>query len=113
MKRSFFDAWHFLEEHSLFFDEHGVSHFQRLLDIHVTKVNPLTGKNEEDESLNTKVVVWLEANSYIEQEDAQGTFIAVHHHAELDTGGKTFEEAIISLAALVEELYGTGEQVVN
>lgn len=110
MRRSFFDAWQFLEEHSLFFDEHGFSHFQQLLDINVTKVNPLTGENEEDESLNTEIAVWLEANSYIEQEDKEGPYTAVHHHTELDTGGKTFEEAIINLAALVEKIYGTGEK---
>lgn len=87
----FYDAWNFLEEHSLFEDN-----FNGCLYIEAVKVDPETKSIEEDPSRNTETNVWLEAG-------APGC-----HSIELDCGGRTFEDAIIQLANLVYRYYGKG-----
>lgn len=85
----FYDAWNFLEGHSLFEDD-----FNRCLYVEAVKVDPETKSIEEDPSRNTETNVWLEAG-------APGC-----HFIELDCGGKTFEDAIVQLANLVYRYYG-------
>lgn len=78
------------------------------LDILYVKVNPDTNSIDVDESLNTKVRVWLETgpaywNEYSKRYDEN------MHDYRLDCGGDTFEEALIKLAGLIKEYYGDYE----
>lgn len=62
--------------------------------------------HEEDTENN---IVFLEFGSYPDF-DEYGIYDRMHD-PRLDCGGKTFEEAIINLAALVKEHYGDYERV--
>lgn len=96
MYTDFYESFVFLKRHPKFknkFIEHA-------LDIEVVKVNPKTEKIEDDKSLNTQVNVWLECGEYSKE------YKSFVHDLDLDTGGKTFEEAIIQLANLVSVHYG-------
>jgi hypothetical protein len=88
----FYNAWEFLMEHKMF--KH---HFRDVLYIMTAKVNPETGKIDDDVSKNTKVKIWLEVGPWSEQYHT--------HDFDLDCGGDTFEEAISKLACLVRQYY--------
>jgi hypothetical protein len=73
----------------------------------VVKVNPKTNSVVKDESKNTATRIWLEwgpisLDEYYEEHWG----ISPVHDTRLDCGGKTFEEAVITLANLVIEYYG-------
>ena len=97
----FYDAWTFLADHPIFIRDDDLEkepnyfHFQRNLGIEVVKVNPETNEIDDDQSLNTKTAVWLECGT---EEN--------HHDIDLDSGGDSFEDAVIELAKLVREKYG-------
>lgn len=95
---NFYDAWMFLSEHPIFRNL-----FECGLYTIVVKVNPETGAIDDDVTKNTKVEIWLEHGPY--DEDYEHT-----HDFNLDCGGNTFEEAIITLAGLVKEHYGEYER---
>ena len=90
----FYESWRFLAKHKIFDESF---EYDRLW-IHVTKVNPKTGKLDDDITKNTKVEIWLECFP----DDENGRF----HDIDLDCGGDTYEEAIIKLASLVKKKYG-------
>lgn len=98
----FLHAWHFLHGHPMFKSpkesRFSNGNFQQCLDIMVTQVNPANDTIEDDKTLNTKTVVWLECGPYEE-----GHLV---HDLDLDCGADTFEEAIIELADLVYDHYG-------
>lgn len=91
----FYEAYHFLDNHLLFKDKF----MSEALFVEVVKVNPMTNEIDDNHVLNTKTQVWLECGG---EEDDQ-----FYHDINLDTGGDTFEEAIINLANLVVSHYGT------
>lgn len=94
----FYSAWYFLEEHKIFNDR-----FSNDLWFEVVKVNPETNAIDyKDQSKNTKVQIWLEHGPY------DNEWGACTHDLDLDCGGNTFEEAIIKLAELVKNKYGSG-----
>lgn len=93
MFTDFYEAYHYLREHSMF-----QGNFERCLDIEVVKVNPTTKEIDDNFELNTETNVWLECGQY-------SKFINIHD-LDLDCGGKTFEEAICTLANLVQKNYG-------
>lgn len=68
-------------------------------------VNPETKRVDEDESKNTHFEVWLEAGPPM-MPDEHFDNVLVSHDINLDCGGDTLDEALISLAALVKEHYG-------
>jgi hypothetical protein len=76
--------------------------FQQALYIMVVKVNPETNAIDYDRSKNTKTQVWLESGAYV-YDDIVDDYVS-SHDIRLDTGGDTFEEAIINLANLVSKL---------
>lgn len=96
---------------------------------HVTKVDPVTkrieskknpnwkkngkGKHPPDKNRNTETNVWVEWGPYIEHSDDPnvGSIGIASHEARVDTGGATFEEAIINLAHNVWKLYGANAKV--
>ena len=89
-RNEFYNAWNYLEKHTIFNNR-----FMDCLDIELAKVNPST--NCIESSGNTKVEVWLECGPW----DSECRV----HDIDLDCGGSTFEEAIITLAKLVKEKY--------
>lgn len=114
----FYDAYYYLFNHPIFFYKGTLADkcepgFAENLDIAVTKVCPLTDRIEDDRSRNTKTAVWVECGGYEdptqewEMDNAQwvATGISCHNMA-YDTGGDTFEEAIINLARKVMEEEG-------
>jgi len=84
------------------------------VDYNVVKVNPSTDKIDDDESKNTKVMIWMEAGPFEEPDPNDDpsyeewiNFTGVpSHDIKLDCSGNTFEEAIINLAKKVMEEYG-------
>ena len=93
MFTDFFEAFHYLKNHTMF-----QGRFESCLDIEVVKVNPITKAIDDNKDLNTETNVWLECGKYIKY--------IPWHDMDLDCGGRTFEEAIIELANLVQEHYG-------
>lgn len=94
---NFYDAWIFLNEHKMF------KHlFEQGLYTMVVKVNPDTMEIDDDRTKNTKVQVWLEHGPW---EEVDFGLPRHTHDFDLDSGGDTFEEAIIELAKLVKEHY--------
>ena len=99
---NFYDAWQFLVDHPTFEDSYYLNRFQsRCLYVEVVKVNPKTNHIDDNEELNTKVQVWLEAGSYHPDHGV--------HDIDLDCSGDTYEEAIIKLANLVYKKFGCYE----
>lgn len=87
-----------------------IHRFDLALDIDIVKVNPETGEIDDDPTKNTKVQVWLEAGPYEDLgiTDGYGEPTSVKgfsHDVELDSGGDTFEDAIIELAERVRAKY--------
>lgn len=91
---NFYEAYHFLDNHPEFRDEF----LGGALLVEVVKVNPQTNEVEENPKLNTKTRIWLECGEHTDN--------GFSHDIDLDTGGDTFEEAIINLANLVLSFYG-------
>ena len=104
----FYQAYNWLEEHPIFQDVHGLGHFQSGLYIMVVKVNPRTERIGDDDTKNTATRVWLEHGPYRywTKEEAGVEGSGTTHDYELDCGGTTFEEAIVTLAQLVYNKYG-------
>lgn len=100
---TFFEAWHFLDDHYIFQDKHKLSRFKDCLDIVVVQVNPETEAIDDDETKNTATAIWVEMGPYANE-------FPNNHDTDLDCGAFTFEEAIIELAGLVEKKYGTNEE---
>lgn len=93
MFNDFYKAFNYLHKHPLFQER-----FHECLDIEVVKLNPKTKAIDDNRELNTETNVWLEAGQYSE-------YIR-YHDLNLDCGGRTFEEAIVKLANLVQQHYG-------
>ncbi len=127
---NFYLTWRWLVEHPAFqakgrmgreLAEKGFtdSRFAEVLDIDVQKVNPITNRVDEDQSLNTQTEIWLECGAIWnpteedlghpvpEQEQLIG---ATCHDLHLDSSAETFEIAIMNLGRLVYEKYGDYEQ---
>jgi hypothetical protein len=91
------------------------------LSIHYAKVDPKTRSVEDDASRNTAVECWLEfgpleygyASSGGKEPSADWdteTMRQHYHDVDLDTGGATFDEALVRLAKLVKKKYGDYEE---
>lgn len=100
MFNDFYKAFNYLHKHPLFQER-----FHECLDIEVVKVNPKTKSIDDDSSKNTETAVWLECGQYSKY--------SAYHDINLDCGGRTFEEAIIKLANLVQKHYGDNYQWVE
>jgi hypothetical protein len=92
------------------------------LSIHYAKVDPKTKTVEDDAARNTAVECWLEfgpleygyAYSGGPEPMADWDTETTRHHyhdVDLDTGGATFDEALVSLAKLVLKKYGDYEEL--
>lgn len=76
------------------------------IDVYITKINPFTLERDDVLELNTLTQVWLELYYF----DPEINLKVQCHDWDLDTGGSTYEEAIIKLASLVKEHYGSYEE---
>ena len=103
----FYRAWHFLRNHPCQFDSEGEEHYD--LWVWPALVNPETGSVDDDKSKNTQVEIWVEFGHWCEypKDGSTPAFTGSSHDTRLDCGGKTYEEAIITLAQRVAVYYGT------
>jgi len=112
-KKDFVKAWWFLFQHPYYAipykTENGYTFkegFEQSLDIEPRKINPKTNAIDDNKSLNTKNIVWLESGHYyiVEKEES----ITDRHciNPSLNVQGNTFEDAIIKLANKVLKKYG-------
>lgn len=124
----FYNAYRFLNNHPAFWKFYGhpeAPHADRFhekmlisdrgvehrIEVWVAKVNPDTGRTEDDPGLNTKTEVWLETGKIRwPEKHFRGYDIPFHDH-ELDCGGDTYEQAIVNMARLVHDKYGNDRQV--
>lgn len=96
--RDAYNAFWFLHSHPA--NRHdGDSVFVQNLWVHYAKVDPTTHRIEDDKSRNTQTDVWLEWGPW-DQAMEMST-----HDPRCDTGGATFERALINLAHNVWALY--------
>jgi hypothetical protein len=108
----FLCAWTWLNEHPLFyrfhreFHERGLNDERGILDGGVevipTKVNPVTGRCSEDQTKNTKLEFWAEVFMCSMVPDET---IRLHDY-ERDTGGDTYQEAIVKVAREIYAHHG-------
>jgi hypothetical protein len=101
------DTWMYLTQTEVFWCKEmgelslvGCNCFDLSLNINVVKVNPINNEIDDNELLNTKTQVWLEAGEPYECEHT-GEIIYHSHNINYDSGGDTFEEALIEMANLV------------
>ena len=104
--KTFYESWWYLNESPVFdfnptaLEGHELNYFHHSLCIEVVKVNPKNNTIEDDESLNTKVQVWLEAGEPFEFKEGD-LGVQCYHNINYDSGGDTFEEAIDNLKEAV------------
>jgi len=124
----FYNAYHYLNWHPAFWKFYGqdnMSHTERFhekylvedrgvehrIEVYVAKINPITGQAEDYPELNIKTEVWLETGKVRwPSENFNGYEVYFHDH-ELDCGGDTYEQAIVTMARLVHDKYGNDRQV--
>lgn len=108
MINKFYDSFKYLENHVIFNyildGDVYISKFHECIDVSVVKVNPKTLVIEDNDKLNTKVQVWIEAGPYLNEGIRS-------HDIDLDCGADTFEEAIIELASLVKKFYTSDKKI--
>lgn len=128
----FYNAWHYLDNHPAFWRFRGVDkheppadliHERRLMhdrrvtdsvDIDVVKVNPDSQRHEDDDIFNTATQVWIEMGKWSwpeEVTDDPNTWERHYHDPDLDCGGDTLEEAIITAAIYLHTVYGNDRQI--
>jgi hypothetical protein len=109
----FWVAWHWLNEHPLFyqchrdFHERGLVENRGILDgcveVIPVKFNPETGRVSEDATKNTRMEFWVEVFPRAMRPSRSG--ISLHDHPR-DTGGDTYEQAIINVAKKIYDHHG-------
>lgn len=63
------------------------------------------GKHPVDKSRNTETNVWMEWGPHCDDDENFPNGIGSHDH-RVDTGGRTFEDALVNLAHNIWKLYG-------
>jgi hypothetical protein len=109
----FWVAWHWLNEHPIFYRCHRDFHEKGLLEnrgildgcveVIPAKVNPETRKRSEDETKNSKLEFWVEVFPRSLKPERDG--ISLHDY-ERDTGGDTYELAIVAVAKAIYAHHG-------
>jgi len=127
----FYNAYHYLDSHPAFYYFHQLGkltaeeriHERHLehdglvtesLHVMVVKVNPETERREEDEELNTKTVIWVEMGKRgwpKHPTDDPHTWDHRWHDIDLDCGGDTYEQAIITAAIYLHHAYGNDRTI--
>lgn len=114
----FHEAYHFISSHPQFmgpmFLEDPSSPMESKIHelcIMVVKVNPNGECIDDDPSMNVKTKVWLEHGPCIFDDVLK--IWTPSHDIGLDSGGDTFEQAIIQMAGLVLKHYGDYEPILE
>lgn len=124
----FFNAWYYLKGHPAFWKFYGsddMPHAERFherylepeqgvanrIEVWVAKVNPATGRTDDDDTLNTQTEIWLETGMYRWPDKHFREYAVPYHDYTLDCGGATYEQAIINMARNVHDTYGNDRQV--
>jgi hypothetical protein len=81
------------------------------IEVWVAKVNPETGRMDDDDVLNTKAEIWLETGPWRWPSRSFDEYEVPFHDHRLDCGGDTYEEAIVEMARKVHDLYGNDRMV--
>jgi len=97
------DKYYWIIDHP----ELGDKSSQSSIELTPHKVNPLNETIEDDISLNTEYRWWVEVTS----PEFDGNDWEYIHHWNLDTGGKTAEEAIDKVYDLVLKHYGNYDEI--
>lgn len=115
----FWVAWHWLNEHPLFYRFTKELHEKWLLEnrgvldgcIEVTpaKVNPETLRRSEDPTKNTKLEFWVEVFTV----GSWGADTTDVHDYECDTGGDTYEQAIVKVAEKIYQHHGNDRSAMD
>jgi hypothetical protein len=112
-KPDFLNSWHWLNEHPVFyafgdqFHERALDHshgVQDGLEFMVVMVNPATDRISDNEAENTRLEVWVEVFP-TSLSMPHGSKYRLHAY-ECDTGGATYEEAVVKMAQNIYERYG-------
>lgn len=108
----FYWAWRWLNEHPIFyrcereFHERGLTEDRGILDgcveVIPVKVNPATAKRSWDRTKNTKLEFWVEVMPRSIKPEHP---ISLHDYV-CDTGGDTYELAIVEVAKKIYERHG-------
>lgn len=88
--------------------QHKLGCFSDLVWINLTYVNPADDIVADNDSLNTKPEVWIEAGPYVDTSEWNSPGIdrwMKSHDYRLDCGGNTLEEALCNLSSLVHKYY--------
>lgn len=108
----FYTAWHWLQEHPIFWYFGGRHHEAGLqwergvdegLEFRPTLVNPETESIDEDKAKNTALRIWVEVFPCSMTEGRNGIRL---HDYECDTGGATYEEAVVRVAKEIYAIHG-------
>lgn len=108
----FWVAWHWLNQHPLFYrftkglheryilDDRGI--LDGCVEVVPAKVNPETNRVSEDLTKNTKLEFWVEVFTA----GSWGADCTTVHDFECDTGGDTYELAIVAVAKEIYKRHG-------
>lgn len=112
----FHTAWHWLNNHPVFWYFGKERHERNLcadrgvfegLEFVPVKVNPETLRIDDDSSKNTLVQIWVEVFMSSLRQPGGGIRL---HDVECDTGGATYEEAVVKVAKRIYERYGNDRE---
>lgn len=94
-------------------------HLPSSFDVLVTRVNPLTGEVEDDESLNIEAEVWIEmgkrswpgTGGWPLNKGEQYSRDSSTHDYKLDCGAGSYERAIVIAAVYLHTAYGNDRRI--
>jgi hypothetical protein len=95
--------------------EHGYAFWHGAIEITPHRVNPATGRQEEDPALNTRLEWWYEFGpADLLPRDEAGMPVQGHWHDYLlDGGTATYEQAVIDIALKVWTNYGNDRAIID
>jgi hypothetical protein len=115
----FYCAWRWLNEHPIFYRCHRELHERSLTDdrgildscveVKPVKVNPKTARISEDDTKNTKLEFWVEVFPRSIKPEHN---VSLHDYLR-DTGGDTYEKAIITVAKSIYDHHGNDRAVLD
>lgn len=97
------------------FLRHGNAWLYAHLEIIPHKVNPATGRTEDDKRLNTATEWWYEFGpaDLLPRQTPHGMCQGSWHDYHLDGGAATYEQAVLDIARKVHAHYGNDRRVID
>lgn len=116
----FYVAWWWLQQHPVFWYFGGNRHHESTLqwergtdeglEFRPVKVNPETERIDDDKARNTALRIWVEVFPCSMTGGRDGIRL---HDYECDTGGPTYEEAVIRVAREIYAVHGHDRQALH